>query len=58
MSEFNFPISNKNLNFKKFEDNIISALENSSFEIECGNYEGGKNLLESVLYYLINVKKE
>jgi hypothetical protein len=58
MSEFNFPISNKNLNFKKFEDIIISTIENSSFDIECGNYEEGKNLLESVLYYLINVKKE
>ena len=58
MSEFNFPISNKNLGFKKFEENIISAIENSSFELEGGNYEEGKNLLESVLYYLVNVKKE
>lgn len=58
MSEFNFPISNKNLGFKKFEENIISAIESSSFDLECGNYEGGKNLLESVLYYLVNVKKE
>ena len=58
MSEFNFPISTKNLGFKKFEDNIIGAIENSSFELECGNYEEGKNLLESVLYYLVNVKKE
>ena len=58
MSEFNFPISNKNLGFKKFEENIINAIENSSFELEGGNYEEGKNLLESVLYYLVNVKKE
>jgi len=58
MSEFNFPISTKNLGFKKFEDNIINAIESSSFELECGNYEEGKNLLESVLYYLVNVKKE
>ena len=58
MSEFNFPISNKNGNFKKFEDNIINAIENSSFEIEGGNFDDAKNLLESVLYYLINVKKE
>ena len=58
MSEFNFPISNKNLGFKKFEENIISAIESSSFELEGGNYEEGKNLLESVLYYLVNVKKE
>ena len=57
MKGFNIPIDMNNENYESYKSNLINIIESANDDLEFGKYSDSLEKLESVLYYLIQIKK-